>query len=412
MKSATALALLALIVCSSAAPAVAQSWKKYPYTTGLLSFPRDEGNHPPAPTEWWYWIAHVRGTNSGRRYSIIVAYPKPFAQFSRIVDVDRGLTWGGIDVGYMTTATGRLDIDFLASATKASTFNQKSGAAFEYEVTYVREGVSLSGSLVAQKPPHALGGSGFVQQLPGTSTWYYAQTRLAFSGSIATPGGGVEPAVGIAWIDRQWYDAWMSDGEYWGHWWYSIQLDDGREIEAYKTWGDGGGAPFPLFDLVGDNGAFQHLTLFDTDASAPWTDPQSGFTYPLHTRIVQPEVGADLTLTATIPEQALYPGFWEGSCRVSGSMNGQPVAGWGFVEVSVVDIKLGVARNDAAGTVDLAWRGGLGPYVVERAARPDFSDATVLAPAEPGRTLQDPALADGATWFYRVRCESPGRCAP
>ena len=62
------------------------------------------------------------------------------------------------------------------------------------------------------------------------------------------------------------------------------------------------------------------------------------------------------------------------------------------------------ADKDLAGdAVHLSWLGGPGPFTVERATRPDFSDATVLASGWTANAFDDPGLEDGRTWYYRVR---------
>ncbi len=69
---------------------------------------------------------------------------------------------------------------------------------------------------------------------------------------------------------------------------------------------------------------------------------------------------------------------------------------------AVFPLALTVTRNETAGTVRLEWLGGNGPYTVERAGLPDFTDAELLATGLSARQFEDPVLADGRTWFYRV----------
>jgi hypothetical protein len=66
-------------------------------------------------------------------------------------------------------------------------------------------------------------------------------------------------------------------------------------------------------------------------------------------------------------------------------------------------IALTIVRIVAPDVVRLSWTGSKAAYDVERASRPDFSDAIVIAAGIPGPTYDDPVSADGMTWFYRVR---------
>jgi hypothetical protein len=65
-------------------------------------------------------------------------------------------------------------------------------------------------------------------------------------------------------------------------------------------------------------------------------------------------------------------------------------------------ISLDVEPVRSAGLVRLQWTGSQLRYDVERAGRPDFSDAQVVAPGIPGPVYDDPVLGEGASWFYRV----------
>lgn len=67
------------------------------------------------------------------------------------------------------------------------------------------------------------------------------------------------------------------------------------------------------------------------------------------------------------------------------------------------DISLSVSKDDGLGVVRLSWTGTQPTYIVERASRADFSDGVVIAPSVPGPSYDDPVLADGLSWFYRVR---------
>lgn len=64
-------------------------------------------------------------------------------------------------------------------------------------------------------------------------------------------------------------------------------------------------------------------------------------------------------------------------------------------------VSLDVAR--VPGFVRLSWTGAQATYDVERSSKPDFSDGTVVAIATSGTTYDDAVLADGKTWYYRVR---------
>lgn len=65
-------------------------------------------------------------------------------------------------------------------------------------------------------------------------------------------------------------------------------------------------------------------------------------------------------------------------------------------------IALELQPRPELGVVRLTWTGSKSSYTVERSAGPDFASAQTLSSGAM-TTYDDPALGDGATWFYRVR---------
>ena len=328
--------LFCLLSFGAASPVIGQTWHQYPYSAGLLTFPQDEGRHNLAPIEWWYVNAEMKGLTTGKTYIFFVSYNKLFQRYSNLLVVEDQLIDGGVDTGITMATAGKLDVRFVASD-HTDHFAQIPGKPFEYALDYQRGDYSLTCNLDATKPPHPLGGTGLVRQLPETSTYYYAQTRLLLEGEVETPSG-TESVEGLGWIDRQWYEFGMSNSKYYGHTWFAIHLDNDVDIAAFQVKDEYGLIPYPLFDIVYSNGLYVHQDAFDAQPTDFWTDPTSGLEFPITWSLSEMTRQISLDLTALVPNQTTYSQtfgtFWEGGMSVSGWTLGQSVNGVAFVEVA------------------------------------------------------------------------------
>jgi predicted secreted hydrolase len=105
---------------------------------------------------------------------------------------------------------------------------------------------------------------------------------------------------------------------------------------------DGSFDPYSSGTLVRADGSSLHLRRedFRIQAHATWRSPKSQITYPQHWTIRLPQEELTLHLEPTLPEQELMTDnstrvtYWEGSVRVHGTLQGQAIAGVGYVEMT------------------------------------------------------------------------------
>ena len=221
-----------------------------------ISFPEDMGPHPAYQTEWWYYTGNLEDP-SGRRFGYQLTFfrrslsPEAretqsswrtnqiyFAHFG-LTDVENGLF-------YPAERWSRDSLD-LAGA-KASPYEvwlhnwavrEKNG---KYYISAEIDSVSLRLVLTSLKPPVLHGERGLSRKgsSPGSSSYYYSQTRLETEGVIAINGQELRVS-GLSWFDHEWSTSVLSP-EQAGWDWFSIQLDDGREIMLYRIRLRGGGS--------------------------------------------------------------------------------------------------------------------------------------------------------------------------
>ena len=67
-----------------------------------------------------------------------------------------------------------------------------------------------------------------------------------------------------------------------------------------------------------------------------WRSAETGVEYPSRWRLQAPKIGLDVELTPLIPDQELRVGltYWEGAVRIAGTRDGQPIDGYGYIELT------------------------------------------------------------------------------
>jgi predicted secreted hydrolase len=212
----------------------------------------------------------------------------------------------------------------------------------------------------AGKPPVFHGDRGLSHKggAPGNASYYYSFTRLPTTGTLEV--GGERIAVeGLSWMDREWSTSALSE-EQEGWDWFSLQLDDDRELMFYGLRLRAGGSsldPASSGTLVEPDGTVQHLELSDVEIRVldRWRSPRSGVRYPSRWRLAVPRAGIDLVVEPILADQELDVGFryWEGAVDAEGTSAGRPVAGRGYVELTgygPTSTSSGSAENLARGT--------------------------------------------------------------
>ncbi|MGB3542693.1 lipocalin-like domain-containing protein [Rubrivirga sp.] len=318
-------------------------------------FPEDHGPHPAFKAEWWYVTGNVRATDgTDRRFGI------QFTVFRSALAPDtvgaRESGWGANQLYMAHTAIGDLEAErfydeerFSRGAAGLAGASSDPVAAFlgpvRLEATGPADGpvpIRLTGSadgaafdLEAEpvKPIVFQGDRGLSQKGAGegNASYYYAQTRMATTGTI-TIGGEAIPVEGLTWLDREWSTSALSENQV-GWDWFALHLDDGRDLMLYQLrQTDGTKDPLSKGSLVLEDGTKIHLDsgMYSLEPLATWSSPLGG-DYPTRWRLRVPDQGIDLEVEAAFDEQELDATvrYWEGSVVVTGS-----AAGVGFLEMT------------------------------------------------------------------------------
>jgi predicted secreted hydrolase len=186
---------------------------------------------------------------------------------------------------------------------------------------------------------HGLNGVSQKAAGEGKASHYVSFTRLAVAGELHLDGKG-HAVTGTAWMDHEWFTHQLDSSQV-GWDWFSVQLDDGRDLMLFQLrLRDGSIDPHSSGTLVDRRGAARTLRAGDFSLTPVryWTSPATRARYPVSWSVRVPSLGLDLRCDAALDGQELVgrvesaPSYWEGSVRYSGSS-----AGVGYLEMTGYD---------------------------------------------------------------------------
>jgi predicted secreted hydrolase len=216
---------------------------------------------------------------------------------------------------------------------------EQDGSAVRLAAHDEASGLFLELALRARKPLVAHGDRGLSPKSdePGNASYYVGYTRLAASGRIGI-GERQSEVAGEAWFDHEWSTSALGAGAL-GWDWFSLQLDDGRELMHFQIRGeDGDVEPVSSGTLVAADGATRRLTREDVVVLPlrHWMSPHTRVRYPVGWRLRVPSEGLELRVEPWLDDQEMRTSFlyWEGAVRVSGTAADEQVSGVGYVELT------------------------------------------------------------------------------
>ncbi len=322
-----------------------------------LKFPRDFGPHDDFQSEWWYYTGNLQAED-GRHFGFQLTF------FRRAVQpaeqrAERVSGWAAEQV-YMAHFT-LTDVSAnrfryferfsrgsagLAGATVEPAYRVwledwlvEQVADGRYRLRAAQDDIALDLELNDVRGPVLQGVDGYSPKgpEPGNASYYYSQTRMEARGTVRA--GGEEFAVsGLSWKDHEFSTSALGASLV-GWDWFSIQLDDGSELMLFiLRREDGGIDDYSSGSVVRPDGSTRALARedFSITATGQWTSPHSGAVYPSGWQVSIPDEDIQLQVEPHIQDQELNVSFiyWEGAVSVSGTRQGQTVAGNGYVELT------------------------------------------------------------------------------
>jgi predicted secreted hydrolase len=319
-------------------------------------FPRDHGSHPDYKIEWWYFTGNLDGAEGTRLgyeltffrlgterrsrnpsvWNVEDLYVAHFAlshlsdgRFSFFERVNRA----GPGIAYASTET--LDVR-----------NESWTARLVGDVMHLRayaDGILLELELSSEKPPVVHGIDGVSQKADGVgqASHYYSMTRMETRGTVSIDGEAVA-VTGETWMDHEFGTNQLATEQV-GWDWFSLQLDNGEELMAYRLRRrDGSIDPNSSATAVSLEGQGRHLEVDELSVRSlrDWLSPKSGVVYRLEWELEIPGLNSRLHVVPLMDDQELVTtrstgvAYWEGAVRLEGSWKGEPVTGRGYVELT------------------------------------------------------------------------------
>jgi predicted secreted hydrolase len=325
------------------------------------AFPRDHGAHEEFRTEWWYYTGQVT-TKDGRPFGYELTFfrrgmPRDqtktlpsqwavthlyLAHFA-ISDLSKGrfhyadkMSRAGL--GKAGAARDRLHVWIDGWSAESPS------AAPDTQILQAADGdMAIQFTVSPAKPLVVHGTDGISRKgsAIGQASHYYSFTRLATTGTL-TIGNESFDATGTSWMDHEFGSADL-DKNLVGWDWFSLQLDDQRELMLYRLRrADGSAHPASSGTLIDRDGHGHHLLIgdFTLEPISYWTSPVSKARYPQRWRLTIPSQQLSLELVPRMAEQELSPKrstqitYWEGAIETTGTAQGKPIHGQGYMELT------------------------------------------------------------------------------
>jgi predicted secreted hydrolase len=325
------------------------------------SFPRDHGAHEEFRTEWWYYTGQVTAKD-GRPFGYELTF------FRRGMPRDQTKTlpsqWAVTHLYLAHFAISDLRKGRFYYADKMSRAGLgKAGATQDGLHVWVDRWSAESPSAppgtqtlqaadgdmaiqftVSPEKPLVIHGTNGISRkgsVTGQASHYYSFTRLATTGTVMI-GNESFDVTGTSWMDHEFGSADL-DKDLVGWDWFSLQLDDQRELMLYRLRrADGSAHPASSGTLIDRDGLGHHLLLedFTLEPTSYWTSPASKARYPQRWRLTIPSQQLSLELVPRMADQELAPKhskqmiYWEGAIEMTGTAQGKPIHGQGYMELT------------------------------------------------------------------------------
>jgi predicted secreted hydrolase len=315
-----------------------------------FSFPRDHASHPQYRLEWWYYTGNLE-TGDGRR----IGYQLTFFRTGIVTRPLVASRWAVRDLYiahfaisdieheklYWFERINRAGIGWAGADEKVYRVWNEDWQAWLEENDHLIEAAEgdfkLELRLTPEKKEILHGENGLSRKGPSAenASHYYSVTRFQTRGRVIIDGRPFD-VTGASWMDHEFGTSFLGK-EQKGWDWFSIQLDDHRELMLLRIRRkDGSIDPHSSGTLVEKDGNAIHIAFdeFQLTPLSVWRSEASGAEYPVEWKLEVPRFDLSLRIRAAFKDQELIAEesagvtYWEGSVVVEGAR------GRGYLEMT------------------------------------------------------------------------------
>jgi len=289
-----------------------------------IAFPRDEGAHWDALTEWWYLNGHLAGGAERFGFEFTLFRVGPLLYFAHVALTDEtGKRFHYVREWYTPGKTASAD---KALDVRYGPHRIHATAPGAYAMTGVAgKGTGFDLQLASRKQPMLINGDGNIDMPEGKDSRYYSLTRMDAGGTV-TVGGRRLAVTGLVWLDHQWGPFYVSGfKERWD--WFSVQLDDGTDYNLFAFRAADGTPLARHVNKLDARGAYRGGGRLELGRDTWWQSPRTGLRYTTRWTLDLPDAGERIAVETVLPEQEVaryfafpidpLPQYWEGRMRAT-----------------------------------------------------------------------------------------------
>jgi len=142
---------------------------------------------------------------------------------------------------------------------------------------------------------------------------------------------------GLSWMDHEFGTSTLGEDQI-GWDWFSMQLDNEMEIMLFQIREEAGSiSPLSSGTIINPDNSTKKISVedFEIQVDKIWKNSDQ-VEYPNAWKITIPDLDINLEITPVIEDQEmdLFFRYWEGAVWISGTVNGEVVSGYGYVELT------------------------------------------------------------------------------